>query len=339
VFYLKDKMSFAVKLIYVLFGAYCVWLPAKTYAYCKVWDGSLNFYADVLAQYPTCLLMRYNRGNELFKDNRFDEALVDFKFNMDMDPKDYKPIQMLGAVYVKQQKYRESIDYFNRVMAMNDTIFDAYNNRATAYAMLGINDSALADFDKALALRATNKDAIGNRALLIKNMAAAKESTIESTSKKIDSDPKNPTLYFQRGFQHYQKKEYDEALTDYNRAIKLDDNYADALYYRAIVFDMQNKAKEAITDYTKVIKINSKYEGAYNNRGIQYGKAGKLELALNDFIAVEKINPKDMNAIFNIGFTYHLLKQDDKACFYIHKAADMGHEQALKAKGDFCKGR
>lgn len=337
--YLKKNMKAAVNIVYVLFGVYCIWLPVKTFAYCKVWDGSIKFYADVLEKYPTCLLMHYNRGNELYKDNKYDEALVDFKMNMELDPTDYKPIQMIGAVYVKQQKYVQAIGFFNRVLQMKDTVFDAFNNRATAYAMLGINDSALADFNKALELRPTNVDANGNRALLIKNMAASQQSSVEGISKQIEADPKNSKLYFQRGQQYYQRKEYDKALSDYDNAIKIDPGYTDALYYRAIIYDMQNRGNEAIAEYTKIIQLNPKYEGAYNNRGIEYGKSGKLDKALKDFEAVEALNPKDKDAIYNIGFTYHLLQKDDKACEYIHKAADMGHVQAKQAVIDMCKGR
>lgn len=337
--FLKKNMPSIATIFYILFGMYLLWLPAKTFAYCKVWDGSLNFYADVLEKYPTCLLMHYNRGNELYKDNRFDEALVDFVYNMQLDPKDYKPIQMVGAVYVKQQKYREAIGYFNRVLSMNDTIFDAYNNRATAYAMLNIHDSALTDFNKALALRPTNPDAVGNRELLLKNMKATEESSVEGITEKIKNAPQDPKLYFQRGLQYYQRKEYDKALPDLDNAIKLDPVYADALYYRAIIYDMQNRGQEAIAEYTKLIKINPKYDGAYNNRGIEYGKSGRLDLALKDFEAVQANNPNDKDAIYNIGFTYHLLKQDDKACEYIRKAADMGHQQAKQALVDMCKGK
>lgn len=337
--YIKKNMKALTNIVYVLFGLYCIWLPAKTFAYCKVWDGSIKFYADVLEKYPTCLLMHYNRGNELYKANKFDEALVDFKMNMDLDPKDYKPIQMVGAVYVKQQKYRDAIGLFNKVLKMKDTVFDAYNNRATAYAMLAINDSALSDFNMALQLRPTNADAKGNRELLIKNMKISEENSVEAISKKIEEDPKNSKLHFQRGLQWYQKKEYDKALSDFDSAVELDSKYTDARYYRAIIYDMQNKGAEAIAEYTRVIALNPKYDGAYNNRGIEYGKAGKLDLALKDFEAVQAIKPDDKDAIYNIGFTYHLLKQDDKACEYIHKAANLGHVQAKQALNDMCKGR
>ncbi len=337
--FLKRNMPAVTTIFYGLLGIYCLWFPVKTFSYCKVWDGSIKFYADVLAKYPTCLLMHYNRGNELYKQNKFDAALPDFVMNMQLDPLDYKPMQMIGAVYVKQQKYRQAIGYFNRVMKMNDTIFDAYNNRATAYAMLGINDSALSDFNRALQLRPENMDAQGNRELLLKNMKGAEENSIDGITQKITHDLQNPKLYFQRGLQLYQQKEYDKALSDYNSAIQLDSKYKDALYYRAIIYDMRNQSKEAITDYSKIISLDPKYEGAYNNRGIEYGKAGKLDMALKDFETIQTLNPTNKDAIYNIGFTYHLLRQDDKACEYIHKAAEMGHEQAKLALNDMCKGK
>ncbi|HVA97490.1 MAG TPA: tetratricopeptide repeat protein, partial [Bacteroidia bacterium] len=310
-------------LLGIIAASYLLWLPINTYAYCKIWDGNFKFYDDVLQKYPLSTVMRYNRGRELYKLDKDEEAMKDFQFCMAAEPDDYKPVLMVGTEHYKLKQYRTAIGFYNKAISMNDTCFDAFNNRAVSYAMLHINDSALASFNKALQLRPNDKDAIGNRAILLKGSEGAQQT--DTLSQKIIADPKNPLLYYQRGLFYYQNKNYANAMADFNKALSLKNKYTDALYYRAIVEDAMNRPDDAMADYNKVIRIDPKYEEAYNNRGIEYGKAGKLDLALKDFKKVIEINPNNRDAYYNIGFTYHIMKEDDIACPYIKKAAEMGN--------------
>ncbi|MEO6883562.1 MAG: tetratricopeptide repeat protein [Bacteroidia bacterium] len=331
------KKNIPIKfLLGIAAAAYLLWLPLNTFAYCKVWDGNFKFYNDVLKKYPTSTVMRYNRGRELYKLDKDDAAMDDFMFCMQVEPDNYRPVLMVGTEHYKKKEYRSAIGFYNRAIAMNDTCFDAFNDRAVSYAMLRVSDSALLSFNKALQLRPNDKDALGNRDLLLKTNPTTLQAS-DSINQKIAADPNNPLLYYQRGLSLYQNKNFDKALDDFNKAISLRKKYTDALYYRAIVEDAQNKPENAMADYNAVIRIDPKYENAYNNRGIEFGKAGKLDLALKDFKTAAAINPNNGDAFYNIGFTYHIMKQDDQACPYIKKAAEMGNQQAIHAENDFCK--
>ncbi len=337
--YLNKNMKAVTNVFYVLLAVYVLWLPVKTYGYCKNWDGSIKFYASVLQEFPTCMIMRYNRGNEFFKAEKLEEALVDFKANMEIIPDDFKPIQMVGAIYVKQKKFREAINLFNKVFTMVDTNFDASNNRASAYGMLNINDSALIDFNKAVELRPYDVNARANRDLLVKNMKGGEENSIEGIAKKIKESPEKPELYTLLGRKYLETKEYNKAMENFDIAIKMDAKQEDAQYYKGTIYDSQNDLDNAILQYSKVLKLNAKNESALNSRGIANGKKGNLDLAIKDFEILKTVNPNNKDAFYNLGFCYHILKQDDKACPFIHRAAELGDEQAIKAMNDFCKGK
>ena len=45
------------------------------------------------------------------------------------------------------------------------------------------------------------------------------------------------STYFDSGIEHYKQGEYQEAIDDYNSAIKIDPNYADAYVNRGVVYD------------------------------------------------------------------------------------------------------
>ena len=65
--------------------------------------------------------------------------------------------------------------------------------------------------------------------------------------------------YFKLGEQKYNKKDYQGAIADYDKAIELNPKEARAYYNRGVVKDELKQYKEAIADYDKAIELNPKY--------------------------------------------------------------------------------
>lgn len=59
----------------------------------------------------------------------------------------------------------------------------------------------------------------------------------------------HPTAYYNRGIAYYNKGQLDLAINNYDKAIELDPQLANAYYGRAIIFITSKKINEAITDF------------------------------------------------------------------------------------------
>ena len=62
---------------------------------------------------------------------------------------------------------------------------------------------------------------------------------------------------------------------------------------------------EAIVECTKAIKLEPQLTMAYNNRGLAYHKKGELDKAIADFSKAIELDPNYAEAYFNRAYAYH----------------------------------
>ena len=70
-------------------------------------------------------------------------------------------------------------------------------------------------------------------------------------------NPKMAEYYYHRGNIYRLMDKYDDAITDYDRAIRLRRNYADAYYNRGIALDGKGLLQEALGDLRKALTCNA----------------------------------------------------------------------------------
>ena len=77
--------------------------------------------------------------------------------------------------------------------------------------------------------------------------------------------------------------DYEEAIDDYTKALKINPQFADAYFHRGILKGRLGDAKGAISDADKAIKINPQNAMAYASRGIAEETLGDLQRACADW--------------------------------------------------------
>jgi len=81
-----------------------------------------------------------------------------------------------GMDKVRQKKYDEALEIFERVISDNDAIPEAWNNLGVALYGLGRMDEALNSYDRSLALDPANLDALRNKAFLLRGLRRLEDS-------------------------------------------------------------------------------------------------------------------------------------------------------------------
>jgi tetratricopeptide (TPR) repeat protein len=135
---------------------------------------------------------------------------------------------------------------------------------------------------------------------------------IRTHSKSIDREW-YVRAYIARGEAYRRKRMLEEALRDFDKAIELDDNNADAFYDRGFIYTLREDHVSAIKDYDAAIRLNSSDASSLNNRCWSRAIIGHLRLAMEDCNAALRLRPNFADARDSRGFTYLKLGQFDLA--------------------------
>ncbi len=123
------------------------------------------------------------------------------------------------------------------------------------------------------------------------------------TAQTMNKDAVKP---FNEGLAKSKKGDYKSALADFENALKFDKDYR--IYYQIGFADMKLKnTDDAIQNFQNAIKANPKFDAAYNDLGNVYYSLGKYQDAINNFekvLTLSKDETTNKQVKFNLALSY-----------------------------------
>jgi tetratricopeptide (TPR) repeat protein len=136
----------------------------------------------------------------------------------------------------------------------------------------------------------------------------------------VKKSPNKARPYLNLGKAQAEQDMLDEALLNYQTALRIDPNYVEAHYNLGTLLQLQGKTNEAIEHFLKTIELNPKYAKAYNNLGVMLLKLGKTEEALKNFRQALQIDPNFADAHINMGAALSKLDELSEAVVQFNQA-------------------
>ncbi len=225
--------------------------------------------------------------------SELDKAVKEFDAALRIDPQYVDAHNNRGFALSRAKKYDEAIASFTRAIELNDKYVNAWNNRAQAYALAGQHDLAIADFTKAIDLAPTAMEYYTQRAESY--MAAGKPELarqdfdhvawsyeLDALNRQLTADPKDPQNWVARGDHLQQVARWDEAVKNYQDALKLDPQCRTAQVGQASVLFQQGKTDEALAACNAILKAEPD-RAAYSLRGDILLQQGQYDAAIADY--------------------------------------------------------
>ena len=359
-------------------------------------------WAQAVAYLDTCLRKSpylpepyYSRGiaKEQLKD--FNGALVDYNIYIEFKPTHFEALLNRASLRYRLGQYELAKSDFEKLISLpqgeTSTVFfrmDAFassvnkifttqgSNNAYLYNYLGLTETKLTDFNKAiehfsLAIQSQTGEAdyYANRGLAKEKAGRTDEARddyrtalklnsyhevakhnlgvltsregkeAESNQMLDDAISNNPSLpypYAERGFNRMEQKDWNGALKDYNEAIRIDSTNEEYFLNRALVREKLKDMTGAYLDYSNAISIRQNFEKAWLNRGNLLSRLNRLPEAIEDYTIAIFYFPEYATAYYNRSVAYHRQKKSDDACKDLKHAEALGYSVGPAMKAKIC---
>jgi tetratricopeptide (TPR) repeat protein len=176
------------------------------------------------------------RGVSYGHQGKNQRARADYDAALTINPRNYDALTDRAAIDQKSGNNHEAIKDLTAAIDLLDNDNDAlaHYNRGVAYFALNRYGQALADYDAAIELDGRADYAYGNRCLTRIVMGQDVVKAMQDCDKAIELNPNAVDGHNIRGFVNLKLGRFEQALGDYNAALKLDPNSPHALYGRGL---------------------------------------------------------------------------------------------------------
>ncbi len=205
------------------------------------------------------------------------------------------------------------------------------DSRALAYALLGQNEAAIADFEAALAewagsqnpqiqaIRTEREEWVatlraGDNPITQEVLARLQAEDAPALSADLDSvsDPAATELFLS-GRQHHLFRQFDQAREAYSQAIELDPDYAIAYFYRGLVHLWQEDWEDALGDMQRVALLKPDQAHAHHVAGLMHMRQEDYVDAVASFSAAIDLLPNQTDFYADRAAAYFSLGDAESA--------------------------
>jgi tetratricopeptide (TPR) repeat protein len=222
-----------------------------------------------------------------------------------------------AMVYYLSQNYGEAENDFKQAIRLRTNYGDAYFYLSQIYGIHGEKEHARAYLRKAVLHN--SECAVAELDKTDPKVSAADQEQIEMLNAELDklslrdatgqiieigeqilklnklhgSAAKIAKAYLARGRKLYRQKDYQAALQDFDRALQLDLNLAQAQGYRGLARYLSGDSHKALDDLNRAIELDPDFGRAYCWRGQIYLALNRTEEARHDFERAQELGVAD----------------------------------------------
>ena len=159
-------------------------------------------------------------------------------------------------------------------------------------------------------------------------------NAVNTYTAAIQTSPANPFVYLNRAATQAEMIDFISSIESAYQRISIESDPARQLHNRTT---RTYNYDEAIADLTKAIKLYSGFAYAYYNRANLLALSGKLPEAFEDYSKAIALNPNFAEAYYNRGLIQIYMKDTRKGCLDISKAGELGIEEAYEVLKTYTK--
>ena len=200
----------------------------------------------------------YQRGLEAMQEEKFDEAIDYFNKDIQENPKNGYSYSWIAHIRLAKEEYGKALtasDLAIKNLPKKDPeyVIFGYSTRAECYLCLGDTVKALADYATAIKVKPDEPKLYDNRAQIYFEQGKYELSN-QDYRKMIEMQPGDVKGYMGLGRNALRQHRPDDAISQFNYVVKLDESYSSGYSFRAEAELEKELWNEATTDLLAAMK-------------------------------------------------------------------------------------
>ena len=279
---------------------------------------------------------------------KYRDAAIAFQTASRFDPKFYAALRRESIAWRAVNENELALDAINKTIAIEQEQVAAEELEQESSSLHNDKGALLAKLEQPEAAEVAYITAIEidpfhlpyYNLALIAGYREEWQQAIAEFDRAIRYDNTYAPAYFNRGNAYYATGDLANAKSNYEAAIKYEPEYAEPHHNLGYIYDRQENYQAALKHYTKAIALDENYRRAYLNRARVYAIQGSWNKAKADYdVAIEELNDSNPHIYLSRGLVHSELGQQLEAINDITQAqtlfSEQGDTKGLQQARDF----
>ena len=166
------------------------------------------------------VLNHFNEGVHFYNQRKFSKAIQAYQKVIELDTTYVEAYNNLGTTYQILGEIDRAFEAYNKATEINPKYEKGYNNLGTLLLLKDRDEEALEAFQKALAINSNNIESHINLGILLKKRGQL-EKAIESYQTALAIDPFHKETHYNIALLHEQMENFELAINHYQQFIQL----------------------------------------------------------------------------------------------------------------------
>jgi superkiller protein 3 len=197
----------------------------------------------------------YEKGIELYKSEKYTEAIESFQKATKLDSKNANAFLQIGNSYRRLGKFNEAIYSYKQALQIKPKWADALYGLGLTYGMSGSSNEAAEFLKQSLEVNPNNDKAHYNLGVAYTDLGKIAEAA-ESFKEAARLNPKDADYFFNLGMAYQQLGKLKESEDAYANCLLLNEDNAQAHYQIALVYLAMDNPGFATVHYLVLTKTD-----------------------------------------------------------------------------------